>query len=183
MNKLTFDLQSTGVSMDYGQRAMKQLLDAYVYYIDLMVIKATRDAMVKNAVANPAYLDLTAYTLSASEASTKNDKLHKFMLDLNNSLLRSCARGATAYLVDMEGAAILANDPIHFTPNTNYDLYINGVVGTYKNIPVIRHNALDGMGNTGADICAFIGAIHKTPDGQVAPVVYGEYLPPLTLAA
>jgi hypothetical protein len=83
----------------------------------------------------------------------------------------------------MEAASILASDPIHFTPNTNYDLYINGVVGTYKNIPVIRHYALNNILDAGGSSYGFIGAIHKTPDGQVAPVVYGEYLPPLTNAA
>jgi len=177
INKMTYDLQSAGVSMDYGQRAMKQLLDSYIHYIDLTVFRQIYVTAMKNTHYATRF-DLTSYSLGTSEASVKNDMLNSFMLDLNNQLMKSCGRGPTVYYTDMEGARILANNPMFFTPNANYDLYINGMIGTYRNIPVLRHNYLDGKAGAGV---AFIGAAHKTADGNAAPVVYGEYLPPYSI--
>lgn len=176
MNKMTYDLQNVGLSMDFGKRALRQLLDAYVHYIDLQVVAAAANTAVENGIG--AKLDLTKYSLATSQASTKNDKINEFMLELDNALLKQSGKGPTAYFVDTDAARILANNPMNFTSNSNYNSYINGVIGTYRNIPVVRHNALDGSLGSGV---AFVGVVHKTADGQAAPVVYAEYLPPYSV--
>jgi len=178
MNKMSYDLQAVGVSQDYSKRALRQLLDSYVHYIDLTVVRSTVEAAGKDKVSADATFDLTKYSLASSQASTKNDKLNEFMLELDTALLKQSGRGTTAYLVDSDAARILANNPMNFTANTNFNQYINGVIGTYKNVPVIRHNALDGIAGTGV---AYVAAVHKTADGQAAPSVYAEYLPPYSV--
>lgn len=166
MNKMSYDLQAVGVSQDYSKRALRQLLDSYVHYIDLTVVRSTVVAAAKDKNGTPdAEFDLTKYSLASSQASTKNDKLNEFMLELDTALLKQSGRGTTAYLVDSDAARILANNPMNFTANTNFNQYINGVIGTYKNIPVIRHNALDGQVAPGV---AYVAAVHKTADGQAA---------------
>jgi hypothetical protein len=55
----------------------------------------------------------------------------------------------------------------NFVDNNNTS-YINDLLGYYKGVPVLRHLDIDSK--TGY-------AIHKTADGQLAPVMRGIYLP------
>lgn len=175
MNKMTYDLQQVGISMDYGKRSLRQLLDGYVHFIDLLVVdQFQRTAMKSNSGVT---FDLTQYSISTSQASTKNDKLNEFMLELDTALLRQCAKAPTCYVVDTDAARILANNP-YFTANANFGNYLNGVIGTYKNVPVVRHNALDEVLPVGS---AFVGVTHKTADGQAASIVFSEFLPPYSI--
>jgi len=178
MNKMTYDLQAVGVSQDFAKRSLRQLLDSYVHYIDLTVVGETAKAAAKGKVAPDCVFNLAQYSLSTSQASTKNDMLNAFMLELDDALRKQSGRGPTCYLVDEDAARVLANNPMYFQSNSNFNMYNNGVVGTYKNIPVVRHNYLDGKAGTGNGI---VIAIHKTPDGQAAPTVYAEYLPPYSV--
>lgn len=177
MNKMTYDLQQVGISMDYGKRSLRQLLDGYVHFIDVLVVEQFAKTATSTESKRKAYFDMTAYSIASSQASTKNDKLNEFMLELDTGLLRQCGKAPTCYVVDTDGARILANNP-YFTSNANFGNYLNGVVGTYKNVPVVRHNALDEVLNVGE---AFIGVTHKTADGQAASVVFSEYLPPYSI--
>jgi hypothetical protein len=51
------------------------------------------------------------------------------------------------------------------------------MIGTYRGLPVIRHNALNGWmdseKNDGHSY-AFIGGVYKSPDGQIAPSMFAR---------
>lgn len=182
INKQMYHLKSIGVQMDYGKRAVAQLLQVYTYFLDLMSVKATWEAMQGQEVLGD--FDYTPYNLGTSEASTKNDIVNSWILKLIKDIQKRTGRGPNCYLVDSEGATLLGNNPLYFVANANYDNNQNGMIGTYRGYPVIRHIALDGIidaqKNDGHSY-AFIGALHKSPDGQIAPSMFAEYLPPYSV--
>jgi hypothetical protein len=182
INKQAYNLASIGVSMDFGKRAVAQLLQVYTYFLDLMAVKATWEAMQGQEVQGD--FDYTPYNIGTSEASTKNDIVNSWMLQLSKDILKRTGRGPNVYLVDTEGAALLGNNPLYFVPNAQFDNNLNGMIGTYRGIPVIRHYALDGqidaLKNDGHTY-AFIGGLYKSADGQIAPSIFAEYLPPYSV--
>jgi len=182
INKQIYNLASIGVQMDFGKRAVAHLLQVYTHFLDLMSVKATWEAMQGQEV--PGDFDFTAYNLGTSEASTKNDILNGWILHLVKDILKRTGKGPNCYLVDSEGAVLLGNNPLYFVSNAQFDQNLNGLIGTYRGFPVIRHNALDGqldsIKNDGHSY-AFIGAIYKSPDGQIAPSMFAEFLPPYSV--
>jgi len=182
INKQIYNLASIGVQMDFGKRAVAHLLQVYTYFLDLMSVKATWEAMQGQEI--PGDFDFTAYNLGTSEASTKNDILNSWILHLVKDILKRTGKGPNCYLVDSEGAVLLGNNPLYFVSNAQFDQNLNGMIGTYRGFPVIRHNALDGQLDTiknDGHAYAFIGAIYKSPDGQIAPSMFAEYLPPYSV--
>lgn len=181
LNKQTYNLSSIGVSMDFGKRAVAQLLQVYTYFLDLTSVRATATVMLEQDPSED--LDLTSYTLSTSEASTKNDIVNQYVLKLIKTLQRRSGKGPTAYLVCAEGAIVLGNNPLYFQSNANFDQNIDGMVGTYRGVPVIRHHSLDFIldPTNGTERFAFIGALYKDPSGQLAPSMFGEFIPPYSV--
>lgn len=179
MNKQAYDLSTVGVNLDYGRRAINQLLKTFVGYLDLTSVGATANAMMAQEAATT--LDYTNYIMASSDLGTKNDKVNQKILELNTKLQKRSGKGPTCYLVDTEGGNILGGNTAYFRANSRFDSDLDGMIGTYRGLPVVRHHALDGILNTGNELYGFIGAVHKSPDGQVAPTMYGEYLPPYSI--
>lgn len=183
LNKQTYNVSSVGVQMDFGKRAVNQLLQLFTFYLDLTSVVKTAEVMLENEPAIPD-LDLTAYTIVTSEAGAKNDFVNNSILRLIKSLQQKSGKGPSCYLVCSEGAVVLGNNPMYFTANANFDQHLAGMIGTYRGYPVIRHHALDGILDdpNSTERYAFIGALHKSPDGQIAPTMFGEYLPPYSIS-
>jgi hypothetical protein len=179
INKQAYDLSAIGVNLDFSKKAINQLLQTYVAYLDGASVGATASVMLGQAPSET--LDYTDYVIATSEASTKNDIVNQYILKLNKSLQVKSGKGPTAYLVDSEGAIILGNNPMYFTGNPSFDANLDGMIGTYHGIPVIRHHALNNICDTATETYGFIGALYKSPDGQAAPTIYGEYLPPYSI--
>ena len=183
INKQAYDQAAAGVSLDFGKRAINQLLKLFVSYLDFTSVTSTADVMFKRDAA--VTLDLTEFSLMNSEASTKNDIINQKMLQLNKALLTACGKGANAILVDPEGATIIANNPMYFQGNPSLNDDLDGMIGTYNGIPVIRHHVLtdyvDAMLGSDGAVHGFIGMLYKAPDGSVAPTIYGEYLAPYSI--
>jgi len=176
MNKQAFNLSKTGVALDYSKIAVNQLLDTFVAFLDFDVVKTTAEVMLKQEPVDT--LDLTDYVLTTSQANTKNDVVNQFILKLNKNLQQKSGKGMTALLVDSEAAVVLGNNPMYFVSNPAFDNDLDGLIGTYRGIPVIRHHMLDNMfdGEEDAETTTygFIGALYKSADGVVAPTVYGK---------
>jgi len=183
MNKQSFNLSKTGVDLDYAKIAVNQLLDTFVAFLDFDVVKTTAEVMLKQEPVDT--LDLTDYVLTTSQANTKNDVVNQYILKLNKSLQQKSGKGMTALIVDSEAAVVLGNNPMYFVANPSFDQDLDGLIGTYRGIPVIRHHMLDNMfdGEEDADTTTygFVGALFKDPSGIVAPTVYGEYLSPYSI--
>jgi hypothetical protein len=195
MNKQAFNMSQKGIQLDFGKRAINQLLQVFVAYLDFTSVSATFQAAAHTIEAvnggKIMELDLTDYLLSSSQAATKYDFINQAMLKLQKDLLTRTGKGPTCFLVDSEAAMVLGNCQAHFTANPTLTENLDGVIGTYQNKPVIRHHVLDGVidewlaqqpGYVDPDkkTHGLVIALFKSEDGQVAPTMYGEYLPPLT---
>lgn len=183
MNKQAFNLSKTGVDLDYAKIAVNQLLDTFVAFLDFDVVKTTAEVMLKQAPVDT--LDLTDYVLTTSQANTKNDVVNQYILKLNKSIQQKSGKGMTALLVDSEAAVVLGNNPMYFVANPAFDQDLDGLIGTYRGIPVIRHHMLDdifdGEDDAATTTYGFVGGLYKDPSGIVAPTVYGEYLSPYSV--
>lgn len=179
MNKQCADMTGAGIQIDWGKRAINQLLQVFTYYLDMTAVKVVAESML----AKPASveLDLTDYLISSSQAATKNDIVNQHVLSLNKALQDACGKGPSFYLVDGEGAIVLGNNAQYFVGNPTFDQALDGLVGTYRGVPVIRHHALNGILDDENKKFGFIGAGWKDPAGQAAVGMYGEYLPPYSV--
>lgn len=166
-----------GNAREFGETALQQLLNAFIYWINMDLVTTTTD-LAHKVVAAPVEFDMSSYYSAAGFdkfAGTKNDKLNQFILELNSSLLQKSNQGATYYLTGMMGSNILANSD-KFVPTDLFNQQLNGVVGTYNGIPVLRHDKVTEIDNSHAGEAEIIVG-HKDISGAAAPVIYGEYLP------
>ena len=171
MNKQAYRLAAAGVGSDYGRTAVKQMLESYVKFLDFDSVLTTADAIigdggVTSGFAPSATLDMNDYMLATSQANTKNDTINSHILNLNADLQRKCDKGMTALLVDTEASIVLGNSD-RFTANATFASALDGLIGSYNTIPVIRHHGLDGYVQSEADgrIPGVVIALYKDPNG------------------
>ena len=118
--------------------------------------------------------DVTPIDPEPSSFTDYNSRLNKFsseLIEVDAALAKKSVKGifATAYVVGENVANYFRKLGQVGTFVDNRDsTYINDLVGHYNGIPVLRH--MDIGANEGY-------AIHKTSDGQLAPVMRGIYLP------
>lgn len=108
-------------------------------------------------------LDMSDYIMATSEASTKNDIMHKHMIDLNKTIQNACGFGYTAIVVDQEASSVLGTNKDHFHANGAFLSTLDGLIGDYDGVPVIRHHALDKMDGYG-----YVYGLFKDPNGALA---------------
>lgn len=179
MNKQMFNLAESGVVMDYGKQAVNQLLQTFVEFLDFDACGTIAESISEFEPVET--LDLTDYLLATSEANTKNDIVNQYVLKLNKALQQACKFGMTALLVDSEAAIVLGNNPAYFVANATFDGTLDGLIGTYRGIPVVRHHYLDGLFDTETETYGVVFALYKAPDNSLAAAVYGEYLAPFSV--
>jgi len=177
MNKMAHELQNSGVEIDYGQVAIRQMLEAYIQFINTRLVNTVMLTAAILGTSDYPSLDASSYFGAAGFdkfAPTKDDKVVKFFIDLNTSLLKRCGRGITCYVTGSQGTNIMAGIKDAFKPNDAFHNNLDGMVGTFNGVPVVRHQAASG--SESSSIATYF-AIHKTPDGKMGPVVYGDFLP------
>jgi len=176
-NKMMQNAMDAGMTMNMGEIAFKQLLEMYVKYVNNRLVSGILSVGALALVDQPsgAYieLDMSSYGLT-SYAPTKDDMVQNFYLRMNTQLQRSSDHGVSAIVTGIEGANILANVMGRFKADPAFDQNVDGYVGTYNNVPVIRHRLVD-LASEAKYINFYF--IHKTPDGKAGPVAFGEYLP------
>ncbi len=177
MNKLLGN--GLGSTKEYGEVALQQLLNAFIYWINSDLVQTTWRAAQAAVPVVDIKMDMSSYYGNAGFdkfAATKNDKMNAFMLELQSDLLTKSNKGATYILVGSMGASLLANNSDKFVRTAIFNQQLNGVVGTYDGIPVLRHDMVTSF-DLGTEGEANIILGHKDLSGAAAPVIYGEYLP------
>jgi len=116
-------------------------------------------------------IDSASWSSDFYDYNSRLDAFRAELINVDTKLANQSVKGvaATAYLVGTNMAnwfRKLTQDNL-FVDNTDSS-YINDLIGYYKGIPVVRHNSVQA--NTGY-------AVHKTVDGQLAPVIRGIFLP------
>lgn len=176
-NKMLQNSIDAGMTLDLGEQAFRQVLQAYLAYINrLLVAGIINCGEVARANQGGKFVeeDITGYTVSGSFAPTKDDIVQRFFLNLNAALLKSSGFGATCIITGVEGANILANVAGKFVSTPDFFSSVDGYVGTYNNIPVIRHRLVDKHQEAK---WANVYIIYKSADGKAGPLAMGEYLP------
>lgn len=107
--------------------------------------------------------------------SSRPELFDAYLVEVENSLAARAVKGCntTAYLVGANAANqfMKAGQINKFKRNTK-TTYINDLIGWYDGIPVLR--STDVKESTGEGT---FYAIHKTADGQMAPLARGIYMP------
>lgn len=177
MNRLLSN--SIGTQKEFGQIALQQLLNAFVYWINADLVSTTWDVAVKEVATVQHVFDMTEYYASTGFdkfSSTKNDKMNLFMTEVDADILNKSNQGTTYYLVGMQGGNLLANNSEKFVKSELFGQQLNGVIGTFNGVPVLRHDQMTARDAASAGY-ANIVAGHRDASGAAAPVIYGEYLP------
>ena len=173
-----------GNAKEFGNIALQQILNAFVYWINADLVDATWAAAVQKVPlsATERQFDMSAYYAATGFdkfSNTKDDKMNQFIYEVNGDLLTQSNMGVTYYLVGMMGGNLLANSS-KFVPSSVLNQQINGVIGSYNGIPVLRHDSITGIdANTALTAAGEANLIagHRDISGAAAPVMYGEYLP------
>jgi len=183
MNKIFRENSQYGVDVDYGKRAIDQVVQLYTYYIDVNIIRALWAGIVAKPVAVSVTMSLAGYNSSGytAFAETKNDRISLFVRKLCSTLLTATGSPVTALIADEVGALMLASDNTNFVEDPAFRQRRDGLIGMYNNIPLIRNVYLNGKG-TSATYGTVIG-VHKSLNGEASPVVFGDYLPPYSTIA
>jgi hypothetical protein len=171
MNKIYRQNAQYGVVVDFGQRAVDQVVHLYTYFIDVQIFKKLWAAA--SSKASLGVIDLSAFSIDNFKTS-KNDFLANGVRALTSALLNKTGSPATALAVDTIAANLLATDNENMVLVPAFSEVRDGLIGTYMNIPVIRNSYLNGKAGTSG----IIVAAHKSRDAQVGAVAYGDYLPP-----
>ena len=167
-----------GTNREFGEVALQQLLNAFIYWINSDLVTTTWQ-FAKEVVPSPMSFDMSAYygdSQMTGFAPTKNDKMNQFILELNSDVLTRSGQGVTYYLVGAMGANILANNTDKFVRTEIFGQQLNGVVGTYDGVPVLRHDLMTSWDTAGE---ANIIAGHKDISGASKP--YRGFAPKATL--
>lgn len=126
--------------------------------------------IVNNYQHNTLTIDLSAFSVNAGMYDSLIRVFNSSMTSVDTALAKRTWKvvAATAYLVGTGLGDLFQSMKAdeHWVPNNTG--FINGLIGFYKGRAVLRHNEVgewDGY------------AIHKTPDGELAPVGLGILLP------
>jgi len=154
-----------------GQNPMKvlgaKLVELYTKLINNKIVATIKSA----AVGNAYQIDTTAWTTQFYDFNSRLNAFSAEMVNVDTMLAEKSVKGveATAYVVGTTAGNWFRKMRAtgEFTEEKG-STYVNDLLGFYHDIPVLRHNGLAANK---------IYAIHKTADGALAPVMFGQYLP------
>lgn len=153
-------------SQDLGADMQQAVKDEHLMWINNQLVRT----LVDNYAHNTLTIDLSSFSVAAGMYDSLIRVFNASMTSVDTALAKRTWKvvAATSYVVGT-GLSDLFNSmkaDENWVPNNTG--FINGLVGFYKGRAVLRHNEVDPW--TGY-------AIHKTPDGELAPVGLGILLP------
>jgi len=132
------------------------------------------NTLKNNYAGNTLTIDLSAFSIEGGHFDSMLKVFNTGLGAVDRAIAKRCYKviEANAYVVG-NGLAVLFNaleGNAAWVPNNTG--YVNGILGFYRGRAVIAH----------MDLADYEGyAIHKTADGQLAPLGYGILLPATTL--
>ena len=128
------------------------------------------DTLRRNYTGTTMSIDLSAFSIQGGFFDSMMKVFNAGLASVDNAIAERCYKvvNANAYIIGNGLATLFQSleDAQGWVPNNTG--YVNGVIGFYKGRAVIRHlhlNKFEGY------------AVHKTPNGQLAPLGYGILLP------
>lgn len=167
----------------YTDTIFQRVSNTYIEAVNNRVIRG----MKASVTGVDVLADMTTYTVGGggsygSYAATKNDVIAQTVTNLKAAMLARCGVGVTALVANSIAVAMMETVPVLFTAAPNINNGLNGLVGYFNNIPVFRHNGLDGMtatigGTSIANTDAVLFSVYKSADNGSGSQIYGEYIP------
>jgi len=166
-NLMTIAAMQKAVGANPQDVAGAKLVELYTKLINAKLVAELK----ANQVGNSYDIDATSYIAKFLDFQSRLDAFQAELINVDTALAKKSVKGvtATAYVVG-EGMGNWFRKLVaagNFTDNPGSS-YINDLLGYYKGIPVLRHT--DVGTNEGY-------AVHKTVDGQLAPLMRGIFLP------
>jgi hypothetical protein len=161
------------LGIDMRQLTLSQITDEYTKVIN----KKTVDQVTKSASSlTEVTLDVSKFTIATSDYRTYLEAFMAQLLQVDTAMAKKTEKGVavSAYLVSLALGDIFRQLEMitsKWTPNKGIS-YVDDVVGYYNGVPVVRSKHVS---DNGSDLQGF--AIHKTKEGQLAPLMRGIFLP------
>lgn len=162
------------LGIDMRALTLGQITDEYTKLIN----KKTVTQVVRSAkTADEAVIDLQAFTIATSDYRTHLESFMAQLKAVDTAMAKKTEKGVnvSAYLVSLELGNLfqqLEMITTKWVPNKDIS-YVDDVIGYYNGIPVVRTKWIAEV-NGGV---AQGYAIHKTKEGQLAPLMRGIFLP------
>lgn len=166
--------KATGTDM--ATFLFNKLRELYTKMINGKLV-TTIDEGYNGNVMSDLDLSITSTTLSSKfyDYRSRIDLFDAYLVNVESTLATKAVKGVTvtAYLAGNNAATTFSKGGIigKFEKNTKMS-YINDLLGWYDGIPVLRSTDIKEQ----ADESVFY-AVHKTKDGQMAPLARGIYMP------
>lgn len=139
-------------------------------YTKLVNGKLTK-GIIDTCQGNPVVIPMSTYKTQFTDYNSRLDAFQADLVNVDTQMAKQTIKAtkATAYLVgeEMGNQFRKLRNTGNWTDNTD-STYINDLLGYYNGIPVLRHIDVESKS-------AY--AVHKTPGGELAPLMRGIYLP------
>lgn len=157
-----------------GQNPMEVMGAKLVELYTKLINQRIAMEIMATAEGNAYEIDTTAWVSGDSRFLDFNSRLNAFsseMVNVDTMLAQKSVKGveATAYLVGAKAGNWFRQmrSTGEFVEQKG-STYVNDLLGFYHDIPVLRHVVVPENE---------IYAVHKTAGGELAPVMFGQYLP------
>lgn len=151
-----------------------KLREIYTKTINYKLVSTLEEGYVGN-VMNDLDLSKTAMKEEFYDYRSRVDLFDAYLIDVESALAEKAVKGVmtTAYVAGLRASTQFSKANMIGKWKRNTDMtYISDLLGWYDGIPVLR--STDIHEDAGE---AVFYAIHKTPDGQMAPLARGIYMP------
>lgn len=154
-----------------------KLRELYTKMINYKLVATLENGYPEMPEATMSDLDLTTATMQGTfyDYRSRVDLFDAYLINVESELAKKAVKGVTttAYLAGANAANQFQKGGVigKWEKNTKMT-YINDLLGWYNGIPVLRSTDVIEAAGEGT-----FYAIHKTPDGQMAPLARGIYMP------
>lgn len=159
---------------DMASFLFTKLREIYTKTINYKLITTLEDGYNGNVLSD---LDLNMASLKGTfyDYRSRIDLFDSYLINVESALATKAVKGVntTAYVAGNQAANQFQKGRMigKFEKNTKMT-YINDLLGWYDGIPVLRSTDIQENAGEGT-----FYAIHKTADGQMAPLARGIYMP------
>jgi len=166
-NLMAIAAAQKSVGMNPQEVTGQKLTELYTKLIN----EKLANGIIKGAQGNTVEIDMAAYIGKFTDYVSRLEAFQSDLVDVDTAMAKTTMKAtkATAYLVGEEMGNYFRKlrNTGNWVDNTE-STYINDLLGFLNGIPVLRHMNVESK--TGY-------AVHKTPGGEVAPLMRGIYLP------
>ena len=151
-----------------------KLREIYTKTINYKLVSTLEEGYVGN-VMNDLDLSKTAMKEEFYDYRSRVDLFDAYLIDVESALAEKAVEGVmtTAYVAGLRASTQFSKANMIGKWKRNTDMtYINDLLGWYDGIPVLRSTDIHEESGE-----AVFYAIHKTADGQMAPLARGIYMP------